>query len=205
MILSQMILSKNDSVIQSCRARIACNLFNKAPIMTHNHSYPFTALTRRQSRISVCVAVMASLLPLCAGGDPPPADDYSVWRQAQFPAAFGNPAMEASVWGDHADPDGDGCCNLLEFVMCRNPNVSDTHLGPQCRIDGGDVVVTYRETTAANPGVTWHGEWSVDAGFWMDAGVLYQTVETHSGYRVIEARVSMNREQKILMRLSARR
>ncbi|MCX6874354.1 MAG: hypothetical protein NTW21_11200 [Verrucomicrobia bacterium] len=149
------------------------------------------------------VAAAGALLPFRAGGDAPPPDAYSTWLQRHFPAAYCNPAMEASVWGDLADPDGDGCGNLLEFVMQRDPNVADAQLGLRCRLDGGDLVATYRETTATSSGVTWLGEWSVDLGFWMEAGVRYETVETHSGYRVREARISMNREPQIFMRLTA--
>ena len=175
-----------------------------APMIDSHIPYRFRVM-RFLPRLPACVAAVAALLPPRAGGGPPPPDDYSAWLQQQFPAAYGNPALEATVWGDHADPDGDGCENLLEFVQNRNPNVSDAQLGPGCRIDGGDLVVTYRETTATNPGVTWLGEWSTDFDFWMAAGVRYNTLETHPGYRLVEARISRNREPRIFMRLTVTR
>ncbi|MCX6875264.1 MAG: hypothetical protein NTW21_15870 [Verrucomicrobia bacterium] len=155
--------------------------------------------------VFACVAAAAALLPPRAGGDAPPPDAYSTWLQQHFPAAYGNPALEASVWGDHADPDGDGCGNLLEFMMQRDPNVADAQLGLRCRLEGGDLVATYRETTATGHSVTWLGEWSGDWSLWLAFGVRYQTLETHSGYRLVEARVTRNRESQMFFRLAAHR
>jgi hypothetical protein len=149
--------------------------------------------------------MLALLLTEPAHADTPPTGDYLAWLQLKFPSTYGNPVLEATVWGDDADPDLDGCGNLMEFVTARDPNVSDAELGNQCRIEGNDLVLTYRETTAANPGVNWHGEWSQDLGFWVRAGVRRATLETHPGYRVIEARITRNREQVMSFRLRAER
>jgi hypothetical protein len=135
----------------------------------------------------------------------PPTGAYLAWLQAKFSGQYGNAALEATVWGDHADPDGDGCPNIFEFMMAREPETWDAHLGLQSRIEGDDLIVTYRETTAANPGVNWQGEWSIDLDLWLAAGVRYETVSTHSGYRMVEARVSRNAEPRILLRLKAQR
>jgi hypothetical protein len=42
-------------------------------------------------------------------------------------------------------------------------------------------------------------------GFWVRAGGRRATLETHPGYRVIEARITRNREQVRSFRLRARR
>jgi hypothetical protein len=144
-------------------------------------------------------------LSAIAASAAPPTGAHLAWLQQHFPTTYGNAALEATVWGDQADPDGDGCGNLVEFVTQRDPNVADAHLGPSCRIDGEDLVATYRETTATNPGVTWRGEWSVDLGFWVMAGARYQTVSTHSGYRIVEARIRRNRETLMQFRVTAQR
>lgn len=54
------------------------------------------------------------------GGKPGSADDYTVqdWRREFFTAAqLANPALESSLWGDDADPDGDGVSNLAEYAL----------------------------------------------------------------------------------------
>jgi hypothetical protein len=58
-------------------------------------------------------------------------------------------------------------------MMAREPKTPDAQLGPTVRIEGNDLVVTYRETTAANPGVTWLGEWSQGLSGWLAYGVRY--------------------------------
>jgi len=117
--------------------------------------------------------MLALILPELASAGTPPTGAYLAWLQQKFPTTYGNPALEATVWGDDADPDHDGCGNLLEFVTARDPNVADAQLGQQCRIDGNDLVLTYREAAASNPSMTWRGEWSQDMGFWLLAGVRY--------------------------------
>ena len=55
---------------------------------------------------------------------PGAADEWTVaiWRALHFTAAdLANPAKEATVWGDTADPDGDGFTNLAEYAMGGSP------------------------------------------------------------------------------------
>ncbi len=49
----------------------------------------------------------------------------SLWRTEQFGADAANTALEATLWGDDADPDQDGRRNLLEFAFLTNPNLPD--------------------------------------------------------------------------------
>ncbi len=152
------------------------------------------------------LALILPLLCCTTAGGGPPVGAYLAWLQAKFPAAYGNPALEATVWGDHADPDGDGCPNILEFMMARDPKTADDHLGPRCRIEGDDLVITYRKTTATGHGIDLHGEWSTDMAFWVKAGVRSQTVDdTRPDYHLIEARINRNRETTMWFRLGANR
>jgi hypothetical protein len=48
------------------------------------------------------------------------------WRQTYFtPDVIANPALEATVWGENADPDGDGVSNIQEYVFGSNPLSAD--------------------------------------------------------------------------------
>ncbi|MGF1530225.1 MAG: hypothetical protein ACFCU4_02580 [Puniceicoccaceae bacterium] len=49
-------------------------------------------------------------------------DPLVLWRIENFGAATGDAALEATVWGDDADPDGDLLTNLMEFFLGTDPN-----------------------------------------------------------------------------------
>ncbi len=70
----------------------------------------------------------------------PPQTPSEIWQAAHFtPAELANSALEASLWGMLADPDGDGSVNLLEYALAKNPRVSDTtgvRLGTAMRNNG---------------------------------------------------------------------
>lgn len=58
------------------------------------------------------------------GGQPGMVDVLRVadWRAQHFTAAdLADPAKEASLWGDLADPDRDGYSNLLEYALSGSP------------------------------------------------------------------------------------
>ena len=147
------------------------------------------------------IAGCAGLLPLC-GASAAPTGDYAAWLARHFPQAYPQPSLEAAIWGEQADPDGDGCVNAVEFITARDPNTADPQLAPSCRMDGEDLVITYRETTAANPGLAWSGKWTVDLVFWVREGVRFQTIETHATYRLVEARISKGREKMIFFQVA---
>lgn len=75
------------------------------------------------------------------------------WRSQHFTAEeLGNPALEATVWGNDADPDADGRSNLLEYANGHDPRVQDFQ--PQVftveTTGEGDVLTfTYRKNVAA--------------------------------------------------------
>lgn len=61
------------------------------------------------------------------------------WKHDRFGAAqVENPALENSLWGDAADPDGDGLANLVEYALMLNPSSIDSGL-PGFSIDGNNL------------------------------------------------------------------
>lgn len=52
----------------------------------------------------------------------PIVSPYEMWLTAHFtPAELANPANEALLWGESADPDQDGALNLIEFAQGTSP------------------------------------------------------------------------------------
>jgi phosphodiesterase/alkaline phosphatase D-like protein len=75
--------------------------------------------------------------------------DKAGWRALYFtPAELANPALEATLWGDAADPDHDDLSNGEEFLFQGNPRVASPDLLPfGSVIQVGDdyrVAFTYR-------------------------------------------------------------
>ncbi len=51
---------------------------------------------------------------------------YEMWVHGPFTdAQLADPALEATVWGRNADPDGDGIANLFEYALATDPNSAD--------------------------------------------------------------------------------
>lgn len=99
----------------------------------------------------------------------------AAWQAGHFSAADrANPALEATVWGEQADPDGDGLSNLLEFALNLIPTKSDAGSGvlaPFLRSDGGTArlaLAISRRTDAA--GLTYTLEASEDLVNWTVIG-----------------------------------
>ena len=72
------------------------------------------------------------------------ASAYDRWTYDSFPALVSG--SEASVWGDGADPDGDGYTNLEEFAHGLNPNAEDfapNLLSCSRGAAGNDILLSY--------------------------------------------------------------
>ncbi|WP_052573533.1 GDSL-type esterase/lipase family protein [Haloferula sp. BvORR071] len=75
------------------------------------------------------------------------------WRSAHFSAEeLNNPALEASVWGNDADPDGDGRSNLMEYANGSDPRVQDFEaqdFALETTGDGDVLTLRYKKNLAA--------------------------------------------------------
>jgi len=61
--------------------------------------------------------------------------DLEGWRALYFtPEELGNPALEATLWGDDADPDHDGLLNRHELKLQGNPLIASPGLLPRGEI-----------------------------------------------------------------------
>jgi len=92
------------------------------------------------------------------------------WRAANFTVAqLADPALEATVWGDTADPDKDEISNLLEYAMGLDPNSADSAASgaPSVRPQGGALTMIFRRARSATD-VDLVVEWSQDLKTWTD-------------------------------------
>jgi hypothetical protein len=89
------------------------------------------------------------------------AANLAAWRST----CFGANAANAFISGNHADPDGDGRSNLLEYAINTNPNTSDTGpvLGKSAQAPS-HLQLTFQRIAA--PALTYAVECSADLTTW---------------------------------------
>ena len=131
------------------------------------------------------------------------ADDFTAWRRSKFGDDVDDPAKEATVWGNLADPDHDGTANIIEFMTVREPMVADPELGPQFRLEGGEAIMTYRETKLTDHDILMFGTMSADLNSWLYAGLKFVEVADGGDHYLMEIRTPVNRQRKLFMRLEA--
>lgn len=108
-----------------------------------------------------------------------PATPRAAWNQDQFGNAVGNPALEATVWGGTANPDGDFADNDREYAFAGDPNEKDAPGVVAIQSDGaGNAMLTY-DRRSNDPGLVFILQSSADLVFWADfAGVVVSEVAT---------------------------
>ena len=98
----------------------------------------------------------------------------SDWRAYYFGSAVNDPTKEGSIWGNNADPDGDGLNNWAEYVSGSNPtafNASALRLAVQSDSGTDHVWVTYQRRRNDSQ-IIYRLEFSTNFGAWSSAAPL---------------------------------
>jgi hypothetical protein len=129
------------------------------------------------------------------------------WRRAHFPAATVNdPALEAAVWGDLADPRGDRRPNLLRFYLNEDPLAPSNSSSILWAREGADFVYRYTRISGAPAGMG-HVEWSSDLLVWSSGGLNETVLASAGGVEQVEVRLSGEAAQReqVFLRLRVTR
>ena len=134
------------------------------------------------------------------------ASELAAWRYTQFTAEeLADPALETSVWGHLADPDGDGMPNLLEYALglaARFPDVSPLQVSIDPAAPGGPALkLGYtRPKRAAEAGLVYRVVWSdtLEAGSWSAAGVVEEVVDINATTETVTATKTADGERRFL-------
>ena len=184
---------------------------------------PATAYTRIQ------VALSGSTAVIC-GGSPfnnihplyiaelEGSSDYHRWLRAQFTSlTVDNPALEASTWGDLADPDKDGLSNIEEAYGGTSPVLAGgSGFYDAVERSGSELIIRWRRS-GEDHGVRALAQWSPDLARWYVSGdgpdaANFRTITLQNlgdpfftGQDTIEARLPMTTGSRGWLRLLLQR
>ena len=110
-----------------------------------------------------------------------------VWREIYFAAEMSDPGLEAMVWGNLADPDGDGASNLIEFAFGSDPRrASGSPPISNLRIDGRFIRLTLSGLTS-DPATIVEAQVSSDLRTWSAvAGMVENDIRDTEGRRTLD-------------------
>jgi hypothetical protein len=112
------------------------------------------------------------------------------WQMAHFdPADLANSELEATLWGDFADPEADGIINLLEFTSGTDP-LLESAFPVEAVLDklSGQWRIRYTRRLGL-PATYGQLEWSTDLLTWGSEGVSSFAISLKDGIELIEARI----------------
>jgi endo-1,3(4)-beta-glucanase len=133
--------------------------------------------------------IVSRTLGVCGEPEPPDAEAIvTAWRQAWFPPFILDDAdARDTLWGDLADPDGDGYSNLIECLLGTDPLTPD-HAAIAPGVDGaGQPVFTFSRRSHLPPGFAVI-EWSTDLDSWSSSGLIETIDDADPGIESVQAR-----------------
>ncbi|TVP80794.1 MAG: hypothetical protein EA353_02940, partial [Puniceicoccaceae bacterium] len=89
---------------------------------------------------------IAAIDNLSVGGVNPHAENspFANWRSVHFTAeALADPALELTLWGALADPDGDGVVNLMEYAFGGDPWIPGSAFLPEISFDADRLQLSF--------------------------------------------------------------
>lgn len=121
------------------------------------------------------------------------------WRQLHF-----GTSSNSSSAADHADFDGDGLSNILEFACHLNPTASSSSPVTSAVTPTHFEFIFRRSVAAVNDGTQFVVEWndSMAAAAWSSAGVSYQVVGGDSAVQTVKALVPLGSGGRRFVRLT---
>ena len=123
----------------------------------------------------------------------------ALWRQACFNAqALADPAQESTVWGDNADPDGDGVSNLQEYLFGTDPRHANPGDASTLKIARGiypNTVSAIFQRRTDDPSLLYVLETSSDLTQWqpVDPALILQisTAPVSAGVELVTAQIQV--------------
>ena len=115
--------------------------------------------------------------------------NFGTWQEFHFSSAtLAQPELEATVWGDLADPDGDRIGNLIEYFMGLNPQTDDRDDLLTFDLVGSELIlVAQRAVGLSDVGGVF--EWSTDLVTWLDSDIIVNIVPNAADIESLEARL----------------
>ncbi|HSH09420.1 MAG TPA: carbohydrate-binding protein, partial [Oceanipulchritudo sp.] len=112
------------------------------------------------------------------------------WQLEHFdPTDLADSELEATLWGDFADPEEDGLLNVMEFATGSDPMVASP-VPLQWRIDPVSGKWRVRFPWRFGLPVDFGGlEWSTDLVNWSTAGIDLKAVSLQDGIQLMEASI----------------
>lgn len=109
------------------------------------------------------------------------------WREEYFAVETGDPSLEETVWGNLADPDGDGVSNLVEFAFGSDPRrASGSPPISNLRVDGRFIRLTLTGLTS-DPETVVEAQVSSDLKTWSAvAGMVENDIRDTEGRRTLD-------------------
>jgi len=180
----------------------ATRTFSGTPAPGNNADYRLIVRAANQLGAAVTSNAFAITVVL----DPPGTLQrlYAHWAAGRFPAGtLQNPALENTIWGLHANPDGDSARNLVEMVFDTLPETREP--SPLTVVKNPDATVSV--TFPRHPGVPLefiHVEWSDTMNSWQRSSVGYVPFTGLDGRQYITATIYPDAPRRaIYLRIAA--